>query len=84
MPNGSVLVALVPIKIASAAYPILVAFTSAGDMYYIVTCTIEEQLPKLFLVENISTGVAALTDPAQQDTLTGGVVDECGWLRWSI
>jgi hypothetical protein len=76
--------ALAPLTIPAAPYPILIAFTSAGDFFYIVTCIIEDQLPKLFLVQNLSEGIAALMDPAQQSTVTGGVVDMCGWLRWSV
>jgi hypothetical protein len=51
-------------------------------MYYLATCIIEGQLPKVFLVQDPVAGLAVLIGSAQQTTITGGVVDLCGLLRW--
>jgi hypothetical protein len=75
---------LAPMDITGLASPALVAFTSSGAYYYIITCTITGQLPKLFLTSDISLGIEELVAPGVQDTLTGGVVEECGLLPWSI
>jgi hypothetical protein len=73
---------LTPVDIGLAS-PVLLASTSAGDYYYVVTCLIDEQLPKLFLVSDPVAGLATLEDPALQDTLTGGDVTQCGLLPLS-
>jgi hypothetical protein len=74
---------MVPMNIGLAS-PALVAFTSGGGYYFIITCTIVGQLPKLFLTSSISIGIEELMLPSLQNTLTGGVVKTCGLLPWSI
>jgi hypothetical protein len=74
---------LAPIDVGLAS-PALVAFTSSGAYYYTITCIITEQLPKLFLASNVTSGIEELMNPALQDTLTGGSVEECGLLPRTI
>ncbi|KAE9378538.1 hypothetical protein N431DRAFT_554693 [Stipitochalara longipes BDJ] len=83
MPVGSVLLSLAPMAVGLAS-PSLVAFTSSGAYYYIITCTITGQFPKLFLARQVALGIELLMTPGLQNTLTGGVVETCGLLPWTI
>jgi hypothetical protein len=74
-------IALAPLNIGFAS-PAFVAFTSDGKFYFVVACIIDEQLPKLFLVQDVTSGIATLMDPAMQSTITGGVVTQCRPVPW--
>jgi hypothetical protein len=74
--------ALAPIEVPTLATPALVAFTSSGAYYFIITCTITGQLPMLFLATQATLGIQLLQGATP--AFTGGVVEECGLLPWSI
>ncbi|KAH8648137.1 hypothetical protein BGZ60DRAFT_535039 [Tricladium varicosporioides] len=81
MPAPSVLVALTPLKLAdgSSSY---VATTTDGQLFYLITCLIAEQYPKVFLAKDPVVGATKLQDPALAMTLTGGNVTQCGFVNY--
>jgi hypothetical protein len=83
MPLPSVLVTLVPITVAQgqSAY---IAVTSDGQVYWLITCVIDAQTPKVFLVKDITAGAAKLMDQSLATTFPGGNVTECGYVPWGI
>lgn len=73
--------ALVPLKLADGSYS-YVATTTDGQLFYLVTCLIDEQYPKVFLAKDPILGAARLKDPTLATTLTGGNVTVCGFVGY--
>jgi hypothetical protein len=83
MPLQSVLVTLVPIAVAQGKFA-YVAVTSDGQVYWLITCLLDAQMPKVFLAKDISVGAATLMDQSLETTLTGGNVTSCGYVPWGV
>jgi hypothetical protein len=83
MPLPSVLVTLAPIQVGSGeqAY---VAVTSNGEVYWLITCLLDAQMPKVFVASDIEAGVVTLMDPALAGVLTGGNVTDCDYMAWGV
>jgi hypothetical protein len=82
MPATAVGVVLVPIDVGKGIQA-LIGFELNLSLYYVVTCLIEAQLPKLFLVKDLNAGIATLSHPANNGTIIGGKVNACGFTPWS-
>ena len=83
MPVTSDIVALIPITIPEQADSVLVAMDYTQNIYYLVTCILEMQFPKLFLVKSLGEGIEILQSQAMQTVLTGGEVSECSLIPWT-
>lgn len=83
MPLQSVLVTLMPITVTQGKFA-YVAVTSDGQVYWLVTCLLDTQMPKVFLAKDITSGAATLMDQSLATTLTGGNVTSCGYVPWGV
>lgn len=83
MPLQSVLVTLIPIQVAKGGHA-YVAVTSDGAVFFMITCLLDTQFPKVFVAKNITAGAATLMVPALAGSLTGGNVTSCGYLPWGV
>ena len=62
---------------------VYVAMDTVGGVFFPVTCDIQGQESKAFLVRDIEAGVTKLQDPSLRFTVTGGVVERCYFLPWA-
>ncbi|EWC44378.1 hypothetical protein DRE_01204 [Drechslerella stenobrocha 248] len=53
-----------------------------GQNLYPIACTYRTQPTKMFLVADLLEGMKKLQDPELQDSITGGEVKACGFLKW--
>ncbi|KAL6719024.1 hypothetical protein ACLMJK_003259 [Lecanora helva] len=60
-----------------------VAIDTVGAVFFPVTCDIQGQPSKAFLVTDITEGTRKLQDPSLRYTVTGGVVETCYFLPWA-
>jgi len=56
---------------------VYVAVDTEGDVYFTVACLLQGQQAKIFLVNDLDTGVATLMNSTLEYTVTGGVVTYC-------
>ncbi|KAL9595333.1 MAG: hypothetical protein Q9219_006510 [cf. Caloplaca sp. 3 TL-2023] len=61
---------------------VYVAVDTLGEIFFPVTCDIQDQESKAFLVRDLDQGVQKLLDPKLRYTVTGGIVEECYFLPW--
>jgi len=59
-----------------------VATTTDGQLFYLITCLIDEQYPKVFLAKDPISGATQLQDPTLATTLTGGNVTQCSFVDY--
>jgi len=77
-PNGARMTTLVPLAGDAASDPVLYASVdTAGNVGYLAVCTIYNQVSKVFMVADFNASLALLSSPALQNTIVGGVVNEC-------
>ena len=69
--------ALVPAQNPTGGPSIMTAVDTSSNVYYLITCEYANMYPKVFLAKSYAAGIAALTDPAVQDTVTGAPVTAC-------
>ncbi|KAL8682577.1 MAG: hypothetical protein Q9224_006763, partial [Gallowayella concinna] len=62
---------------------VFVAMDTIGGVFFPVTCDIQGQSSKAFLVRDIAQGVRQLQEPSLRYTVTGGVVETCYFLPWA-
>jgi len=63
--------------------PLLLAFDSAGDFYFLAACVYEGSYTKIFLVKDPNTGPTTLMREDLRETITGQAIKECGLLYLS-
>ena len=59
------------------------AVDTLGKAFFPVTCDIQNQPSKAFLVADIAQGTQKLLDPSLRNTVTGGIVTQCYFLPWA-
>lgn len=85
IPITAEFIALAPVNYDedSNSPDIYVATDTAGGVFFPVTCDIQDQDSKAFIVADIEEGVETLRDPKLRYTVTGGIVEECYFLPWA-
>lgn len=78
-PLTASLVALAPLNYDanSKTQDAYVAIDTLGNVFFPVTCDIQDQPSKVFLVADVTTGLQKLLDPSLRNTVTGGRVESC-------
>lgn len=84
IPKDADFVALVPADYNDdkATPDIYAGFDTTGGMFFTISCDIEDQASKVFLVADPVEGAKTLMDPKLRWTVTGGVVQDCYYLPW--
>lgn len=79
IPLTSDYVALAPLNYdaRSTTPDVYIAIDTAGSVFFPVTCDIQDQPSKVFLVADVTTGIEKLQDPSLRYTVTGGRVQKC-------
>ena len=85
IPRTSDFVAFAPVNYDSNSKTkdVYMAADTIGGIFFPVTCDIQDQPSKAFLVSDIAAGVKKLQDPELRYTVTGGVVQKCYFLPWA-
>ncbi|KAI9894548.1 MAG: hypothetical protein M1814_001902 [Vezdaea aestivalis] len=84
-PNTPRLSSLAPSDNPGADPSVLVASTSAGEVFFPPICVHNAQTklaPKLFLAKYMDAGAKALAYPKLAETLIVGKIDECAFMQW--
>ena len=62
---------------------VYVAADTVNNIFFPITCDIENQPSKAFLATDIAAGSKTLMDPSLRNTVTGGIVEKCYFLPWA-
>ncbi|KAL8985282.1 MAG: hypothetical protein Q9205_000980 [Flavoplaca limonia] len=82
VPLSAEFVGLVPVIFDPQLPAIYVPTDTNGGVFFPVTCDIQDQESKSFLVTDTAEGIEKLKEESLRYTVTGGVVDECYFLAW--
>ena len=67
----------------SSTPDVYVAMDTNDGVFFPVTCDIQDQESKAFVVTEIAQGIARLKEENLRYTVTGGVVQDCYFLPWA-
>lgn len=87
VPSTAAFVSLVPATTGNDTVPYVYAVENeAGTAFVLLTCNYAEKgrASKVFLALDGAEGMSILTDPAVQDSVTGGNVTGCADIPWAV
>ena len=85
IPSTADLITLAPVNYNNnnKTSDVFLALDTEGSIFFPVTCDIQDQLSKAFLVADLKSGLEKLLDPKLRYTVTGGIVQKCYYLPWA-
>ena len=79
IPKDAEIISLAPVDIRDDL-DVYAAVSLRGDVFMTVSCNIQGQFTKVFLVQDLESGVEKLKEEKLRYTVTGGIVEDCFYL----